>query len=477
MSKKVFWTIAAVLAISNLQLFAFCGFYVAKADASLFNNKSEVILVRDGNRTTVTMSSDFKGDVRDFAMVVPVPVLLKESDIRVVNRNVFSQLDNYSAPRLTEYYDQNPCELLMYEELDMTSVKSVANASTFERMALGKADRGVTIEARYQVGEYDILLLSAAESEGLQLWLTENGYKIPEKAAEVLAPYIKSKMKFFVVKVNLEKLKNKDENYLSPLQITFDSPKFMLPIRLGMANSAGTQDMIVYAFSRQGRVECTNYRTVKMPTDRNIPLFVQSKFGEFYSRVFNRTYQYEGRNAVFLEYAWDVTPNYGMKCDPCVGPPPMQQEFVDAGVGNWIGGRIFFTRLHVRYDRAHFPNDLVFQETPNNEYYQARYVITHPAAGSLDCEEGKTYLASLNGKRKLEVDELTALTGKSYAESAKYLNEFKSGGVVKKGALLPFSEKNNEPMHPFVLLLSLSSVVFVSFKLYQRLERKYTPNV
>ena len=54
----------------------------------------------------------------------------------------------------------------------------------------------------------------------------------------------------------------------------------MLPIRLGMANSQGTQDMIVYAFTKTGRVECTNYRTTKMPTDRKVPLFIKDQFGD-----------------------------------------------------------------------------------------------------------------------------------------------------------------------------------------------------
>ena len=33
---------------------AFCGFYVGKADASLFNEASKVVMVRDGDRTTIT---------------------------------------------------------------------------------------------------------------------------------------------------------------------------------------------------------------------------------------------------------------------------------------------------------------------------------------------------------------------------------------------------------------------------------------
>ena len=42
---------------------------------------------------------------------------------------------------------------------------------------------GVTIEAQYTVGEYDILILSAQQSSGLETWLRENGYRIPAGAS------------------------------------------------------------------------------------------------------------------------------------------------------------------------------------------------------------------------------------------------------------------------------------------------------
>lgn len=415
MLRHLFISAAAVTATSAS---AFCGFYVAKADATLFNDKSEVILVRDGLRTIITMSNDFKGDVRDFAMVVPVPVVLKESDIRVVDRSIFQKLDNYSSPRLVEYWDQNPCMQWQYaEERSMLDMVANGAATTKKREQNEDKDYGVTIEAQYTVGEYDILILSATESAGLKDWLTINGYKIPSTAHEVLDPYIKSNLKFFVVKVDLDQPQTKGE-YMRPLQISFSHEKFMLPIRLGMANSQGQQDMIVYAFTRTGRVECVNYRTVKVPTDRNIPLFAQQKFGPMYKDLFARTWKREGRNAVFLEYAWNVTPSWGgMKCDPCVGPPPMDQEFVDAGV-DWAGGpnggngqQVFFTRLHVRYGRDKFPQDLMFQVTPNTEQFQARYILTHPAQGDLTCSEGQNYLEELYYRRVREMDELYALTG------------------------------------------------------------------
>src|SRR5438034_8888932 len=106
--KKIIFS-AFLLCVYAAKVNAFCGFYVAKADASLFNNSSQVILVRDGERSTITMWSDFKGDVKDFALVIPVPVVLKKEEIKVVERTLFDMLDAYSGPRMVEYYDQNPC--------------------------------------------------------------------------------------------------------------------------------------------------------------------------------------------------------------------------------------------------------------------------------------------------------------------------------------------------------------------------------
>src|SRR6188768_4561649 len=85
----------------------------------------------------------------------------------------------------------------------------------------------------------------------------------------------KENLKFFVVKVNEAEKKKLPGNFLRPIQISFTSPKFMLPIRLGMANADGDQDMLVYAFTKKGRIECTNYRNVGIATGNKIPLFVK----------------------------------------------------------------------------------------------------------------------------------------------------------------------------------------------------------
>lgn len=442
----------------------FCGFYVAKAGSELFNEKSEVIMVRDGNKMTITMSNDFKGNVKDFAMVVPVPVVLKKEQIRIKNNRLFKVFNEYSAPRLVEYYDQNPCNK---DELDRTtSVTLCYKESVVMEATNVRKSTGVVVEAEYKIGEYDIQILSAKESGGLKEYLLANGYALPANAEEVLEPYIKNKLKFFVVKVNLTAFQKSQFQSLNPLQIEFESEKFMLPIRLGMANSTGEQDLLIYAITRNGAVETSNYRTVRMETGNHIPTFVKSHFGDFYKDLFRREHQKENKNTVFMEYAWDVTPWFGVKCDPCVGNPPMFNDLIDAGV-TWLDAnnsqpQAFFTRLHVRYSRDKHPEDLIFITTKNNENFQARYVITWPASGSMDCEEGVQYSASLSERRKREVIELAALTGWDANALNNYIKDgtdplnnktpIKNEDDSKKGGLIIFPKGGN-PSGPWIFLM------------------------
>jgi hypothetical protein len=482
-------TTTAALVFTAFGLMSFCGFYVSKADGSLKNKTSQVILVRDGNKNVITMYNDFKGDTKDFAMVVPVPVVLQKHDIKVVDQSIFQKLNDYSAPRLVEYWDQNPC--YDYESLEDRTISSKAAVVALNEVAVsGMAEkkRSVKIEAQYLVGEYDILILSAKESTGLKIWLNENGYKIPDGAEEVLDPYIKSNLKFFVVKVNEKEKKKLNNNFLRPIQISFTSPKFMLPIRLGMANADGDQDLIVYAFTRKGRIECTNYRNVNIPTGNSVPLFVQKNFGAFYGNLFNQQWKNENKSIGFLEYAWNVTPINPMKCDPCVGNPPTEYDLVQSGVW-WLGGKdwsdytdvdeevdnggknVHFTRLHFRYNRNSFPQDLQFQVTPNTENFQARYVITHPANGDFTCEAGKKYLQNLKVRRKKELRELTTLTGtniNTWQDDATAANDEQDATAAQYATLIKEVETENKNGNPagFIMLSAviLGSAGFLKWK-------------
>lgn len=398
---------------------AFCGFYVAKADTKLYNQASQVILARDGNRTVLTMANDFQGDVKDFAIVVPVPTVLQKEQVHVAEPKIIERLDAFSAPRLVEYFDSDPCAPV-YKINEMRPMQSAArsDSSTKEDSSLG-----VTVEAKFNVGEYDIVILSAKESGGLETWLNRNNYKIPQGAKELLKPYIRSAMKFFVAKVNLDKFAESGYQFLRPLQISYESRKFMLPIRLGMVNATKEQDLIIYILSPKGQAEITNYRTVKVPSDVNIPVFVKNQFGDFYKSMFQNSYTKEDKKVGFLEYAWDMS-----TCDPCAAEPLNNEELKQAGVfwlndnsdsnnpiapgfrSRFPSSSVFITRLHVRYTRNKFPEDLIFQETAQRDSFQGRYILQHPFTGKVKCSAGRRYKSYLKRRFEQEAQNLASLT-------------------------------------------------------------------
>ncbi|HEY9700033.1 MAG TPA: DUF2330 domain-containing protein [Trichocoleus sp.] len=400
---------------------AFCGFYVAKADASLYNQASQVAIARNGNRTVLTMANDYQGEVKDFAIVVPVPVVLQENQVKIGDPQIIARLDSFSAPRLVEYFDPDPCAPMFMEDRVFAPSAAVQGSAMEQR---SNRALGVTVEAQFTVGEYDILILSARESGGLETWLTQNGYRLPANAQQLLRPYIRQGLKFFVAKVNLDEFATSGYQSLRPLQITYESPRFMLPIRLGMMNAQAAQDLIVYLLSPQGQAEITNYRTVKIPSDAEIPLFVQDRFSDFYKSLFETAYLREGKNVAFLEYAWDMA-----GCDPCSAEPLSNAELQQAGVF-WLTpempNNVFLTRLHVRYTRDKFPEDLMFQSTQNREQFQGRYILRHAFTGAATCPAARQYQRTLRQRFEQQAQTLARLTRWNVQEIRRQLPQIQS---------------------------------------------------
>jgi hypothetical protein len=396
---------------------SFCGFYVAKADTKVFNKASQVVLVRQDDKTVITMVNDFKGDPKEFAVVIPVPTLIEKDQIHIGDKKVIDHLDAYTSPRLVEYYDHGPCHIRLMQERMLSFDAAVPASKAARADALG-----ITVQAQYTVGEYDIVILSAKQGQGLETWLKENGYRLPRGASDVLGSYIKQKMHFFVARVNLDEQSKLGFSYLRPIQVAYESPKFMLPLRLGTLNADGSQELFIYTLTRKGRVEPTNYRSVKLPTGMDLPIYIKTRFKDFYRDLFDQQVKKADMRAVFLEYAWDM--NW---CDPCAADPLSVAELRSLGVF-WLsepvpttlrrpmppmGARdVFVTRMHVRYDAEHFPEDLVFQETADRNNFQARYVLRHPWKGDDNsCPATEEYRRQLAQRHEQEARQLASLTG------------------------------------------------------------------
>ena len=132
-------------------------------------------------------------------------------------------------------------------------------------------------------------------------------------------------------------------------------------------------------------------------------------------------------------------------CDPCAADPLSHEELHKLGVF-WLNEpgpapaspqfrrpirptNVYVTRLHVRYDAAHFPEDLVFQQTGDRENFQGRYVLRHPWKGAPQCDAAKTYLENLPKRQRTEAETLAKLTGWDINE---ILEKSASLGTIKR---------------------------------------------
>jgi len=319
--------VSTLIALSG-KASAFCGFYVAGSNKNLTNDATQVVLMPKGTPTVRARPNDHQGPPQGIAPVVPVPVVLKQDDVKTLPKEVFAHVETMGAPRLVEYWEQDPCPKEdEYGALGHGAGTGIGYGVGGGRGGMRGRGNGVTIEAQFAVGEYQIVILSAKDSTGLDTWLRDEKYSIPAGAEPLLRPYVESGMKFFVAKVDPTKVTfdASGRAALSPLRFHYDSEEFSLPIRLGLANSSGTQDLIVSIFAPYQRYEVANYKNVTIPTNIDVDDRVRGGFGAFYAQLFDRTVA-RNPGAIVTEYAWQAT-----SCDPCTGPTLQPAELATLG--------------------------------------------------------------------------------------------------------------------------------------------------
>jgi hypothetical protein len=400
---RAFLALAALALVVPSPAAAFCGFYVAGADTKLYANATMVVLMRDGTRTVLSMQNNYQGPPEAFALVIPVPTVLTQDQVKILPKAVFQHVDALGAPRLVEYWEDDPCHPQFLDRGAVLAPTASSNAGA----------GSVKVEAQFAVGEYDVVILSANDASALDSWLRTNNYNIPSGASAVLKPYVDMGTKFFVAKVDPSRVTFVNgQAALSPLRFHYDTPDFALPVRLGLLNSQGAQDLIVNILA-PSRYEVANYPNVTIPTNLRVENDVRNMFPSFYEALFSKLVE-KNPGAVVTEYAWDSG-----SCDPCPTPPLDQSDLATLGadVTQSLGSagaptyvNYTLTRLHYRYTKDNLGEDLVFKKadalvggrgipdakgnldttvqpangTFNN--FQGRYVILHPWDTAVSCQ-------------------------------------------------------------------------------------------
>lgn len=379
----------------------------APESETLTSDATQVVLMRDGMTTVQTMQNRYEGPPEDFAVVIPTPSLLSPEDVNTLKPGVFDSVDRATAPVLMEYWQQDPCEFSGDRDANFGAEDSANSANnTVGGGEQPPSEPTVVVEAEFTSGEYNIQIVSATEGSSLEAWLTENGYRLPDGASTYLQPYIDMGMYFFLAKVDTTKVRTVDgKSVLSPLRFVYDTEEFMLPTRLGMLNSSGRQDLVVYTLGAS-RYEVSNRTTVTIPTNVEVRDAVVTDFGSFYDSLYERTIDSYGDSPVVTEYAgnpWVLDNQTVSSLGLDILSERNPQYFPET-----------LTRLHMRYEKDGIGEDLVFAsaepiqggiDTFNDRgfpdptqfeqgttagganNFRARYFITHAWTGAVNCDD------------------------------------------------------------------------------------------
>lgn len=368
---------------------AFCGTYVGDGESTLTNRASQIVVARESGWTTLTMFNDYQGDLAAFGLVVPVPAGVDSESVRLAERTLVDKINGYSQPRLVSY----TCDDWYGVSEDARAAAAANRGSSGGGCGGGyKYDTGsayndtggiadtsgVVIEDEFELGEYTAWVVSAEGGDGLSSWLTSQGFSVNDTTSAALGEYVAAGSHFLALRVDLDRLD--DDQWLSPLQVTYRAEGWTLPIRLGAASSAGVQDLLLYTITSptDGRAAISNYPETPAPTAECLLDLGDGSLSDWYEGQFEAasglspTPENLGGRQGFswvTEYGWGSG-----KCDPCTDTGPLQVADMQALGFQGAPYGAYLTRLHLRYTPESVPVDIALYPSGQNDNLQLRYV-------------------------------------------------------------------------------------------------------
>ncbi len=330
--------VAALLLVAPLlasaEARAFAGLYATRGPAPVRSPTSTVVLMRDGDRTVVSLRVDPGGAAGDLALVVPVPAPIERAAVRSLRPDAFERIERVSAPRLVEFWERDPCAPPPVVDPEAPAV--------FDNASRPPA---ASAEVRFAEVEHDVAIVPATSAAALAGWLRREGYHAPAGLDVAVAPYANVRHRFLVVRVPAARLRAEGP---PAIRFHYRAPELVLPLRLGEANASGPQDLWVHVLARGARYEAANRDDVLVPTNLLMYPTARARFGEVYETIIDRVFR-RHPDAAVTEYAWPA--------DRCEGCPaqPLDATALDALGRDVIGGPptgFVHTRLHLRLGDA-----------------------------------------------------------------------------------------------------------------------------
>ncbi|HVU02023.1 MAG TPA: DUF2330 domain-containing protein [Polyangiaceae bacterium] len=313
---------------------AFPGFFAYQGQKP-GNLSTQVVLMKRNDTTVVSVMPDYQGDLKPFAVVLPVPDDVKVADVKTLRRDFVDRVDQISAPRFHEFWEMDPCDGDKREqewERDLT-----VHGGGFLGMDIGQSggdttfkpgkEMGLVVTPDFKEGEQKFSLIPASDAGDLAGALKKKGYTAPDGVNQAVAPYVSAGMNFLVAEVDTKKVElvGGDRAIVSPIRYFTQKP-VNVDATLGLLDSTGMQELFVYVITPEKRYEVKNYPNVFPPTNIEVDFKVKERIGEFYAGLHDLLIAKQPLG-VLNEFAWS-TKGCGQ---PCPNEPLLIHELLTLG--------------------------------------------------------------------------------------------------------------------------------------------------
>lgn len=302
-------TLVVLVLVVSLPAQALPGFYVGKSAGDRAAYETHMVVMRKDERSVITIMPDYEGPFDSFALVLAVPADVTLDRVRTLKREFVDRVDQVSAPRFHEWWEVDPCEPGEPEQEWQRSLKADPNSAFLggggptPGTAPVARELFVNVKSDVKQGEYTFSLVSAPAN--LAAVLKTKGYVLPANAASAIEPYARAGSSFLIAEVDPKRIEltGSSRAQLSPIRYESERPVDSLPVRLGLLNARGMQELIVYVLHPEQRFEAKNYPNAFPPTNIEVEASVKERIGEFYAALHDLQLK-KNPEAILNEYAW-----------------------------------------------------------------------------------------------------------------------------------------------------------------------------
>ncbi len=306
------------------------GFFASKKGGEVKSYTTQVVVMKKAGATAVSVMPDYEGPLEGFAVVLLVPGDVAADRVTTLKREFVDRVDQLSAPRFHEFWEQDPCDPSPPQQEWERSLK-VEGAGFLGGGPTGGGKKVakelfLDVKAQQKEGEYKFTVL--APSQDVVRWLSAKGYKAPDGAQAALKPYLDRGMKTLIAEVDPKRIElvGGDRAQLSPIRYSTQQPFDTIVAKPGLLDSPGKQELFVYVLDPEARYEVKNYKTIFPPTNINVDFAVKERMGEFYAALHDIILE-KNPKSFLLEYAWPAD-----SCGkPCPTEPLMIHELLSMG--------------------------------------------------------------------------------------------------------------------------------------------------